>query len=141
MRADCLQVVATETQMADGQRRLLRTPSQVFSALRWSLQGLAACWRHESSFRLEVVLCLVLVPLALWLGETGVERVLLISSLLAVLAAEVINSALEATLDRFGSERHELVGRAKDMGSAAVFVLMMNVLVTWGLLLLPRVLH
>lgn len=141
MRADCLQVVATETQMADGQRRLLRTPSQVFSALRWSLQGLAACWRHESSFRLEVVICLVLVPLALWLGETGVERVLLISSLLAVLAAEVINSALEATLDRFGSERHELVGRAKDMGSAAVFVLMMNVLVTWGLLLLPRVLH
>ena len=124
--------------MADGERRLLRSPRQVLHALRWSLQGLRACWRHESSFRLEVALAVVLAPLGLWLGQTMVERVLLVSSLLAVIAMEVMNSALEATLDRFGPERHELVGRAKDMGSAAVFVLMMNVLMTWGLLLVPR---
>lgn len=124
--------------MADHERRLLRSPAQVLRALRWSLQGLKACWRHESSFRLEVVLCLVLAPLGLWLGQTMVERVLLVSSLLAVIGAEVMNSALEAAVDRFGPERHELIGRAKDMGSAAVFVFMMNVLLTWGLLLVPR---
>ena len=124
--------------MADQEHRLLRSPAQVLRALRWSWQGLKACWRHVSSFRLEVVLCLVLVPLGLWLGQTMVERVLLVSSLLAVLGAEVMNSALEAAVDRFGPERHELIGRAKDMGSAAVFVFMMNVLLTWGLLLVPR---
>jgi diacylglycerol kinase (ATP) len=124
--------------MADGERRLLRSPAQVMRAARWSMQGLAACWRHESSFRLEVALFVVLAPLGLWLGQTMVERVLLVTSLLAVIAMEVINSALEAAVDRFGPERHELVGRAKDMGSAAVFVCMVNVVVTWGLLLVPR---
>ena len=124
--------------MADGERRLLRSPTQVLRALRWSLQGLRACWRHESSFRLEVALTVVLAPMGLWLGQTMVERVLLVSSLLAVIGMEVMNSALEAAVDRFGPERHELVGRAKDMGSAAVFVMMMNVVVTWGLLLIPR---
>lgn len=127
--------------MADGSRQLLRGPRQVMSALRWSLQGLTACWRHESSFRLEVVLLILLAPLGLWLGQTPVERVLLVSSLVAVVGLEVVNSALEAALDRFGPERHELVGRAKDMGSAAVFVFMMNVLFTWGLLLGPRLWH
>ncbi len=125
--------------MADGERRLLRGPVQIWRALRWSLQGLAACWRYESSFRLECVLALVLAPLGWWLGQTPVERVLLISCLLAVIAMEVVNSALEAVADRFGNEHHELIGRAKDMGSAAVFVLMMNVLLVWGALLLPRI--
>lgn len=124
--------------MADGERRLLRSPTQVLRALRWSLQGLRACWQHESSFRLEVALSVVLAPLGLWLGQTMVERVLLVSSLLGVIGMEAMNSALEAAVDRFGPERHELIGRAKDMGSAAVFIMMMNVLVTWGLLLLPR---
>ena len=124
--------------MADGERRLLRSPTQVLHALRWSLQGLRACWRHESSFRLEVALTVVLAPIGLWLGQTMVERVLLVSSLLAVIGMEVMNSALEAAVDRFGPEQHELIGRAKDMGSAAVFVMMMNVVVTWGLLLIPR---
>ena len=124
--------------MADNERRLLRSPAQVLRALRWSLQGLAACWRHESSFRLEVALFVVFAPVGLWLGQTMVERVLLVSSLLAVIGVEVVNSALEAAVDRFGPEQHELIGRAKDMGSAAVFVFMMNVLLTWGLLLVPR---
>ncbi|MCX7556619.1 diacylglycerol kinase [Xanthomonadaceae bacterium JHOS43] len=124
--------------MADGERGWVRGPTQVLRAFRWSMQGLAACWRHESSFRLEVVLFVVFAPLGLWLGENSVERVLLVSSLLAVLGVEVLNSALEAAVDRFGPERHELVGRAKDMGSAAVFVFMMNVLLVWALVLLPR---
>ena len=126
--------------MADGHSGLLRGPVKVWHALRWSMQGLAACWRLESSFRLEVVLAAVLAPVGLWLGETPVERVLLVASLLAVIAMEVMNSALEAVADRFGPERHELIGRAKDMGSAAVFVLMMNVLLVWGLVLGPRLL-
>ena len=107
-------------------------------ATRWSMQGLAAAWRHESSFRLEVYLLLVLGPLGLWLGATGVERALLLGSLLLVPAAELLNSAVEAVIERFGPEHHELAGRAKDMGSAAVFVLMLNVLACWGLVLGPR---
>ena len=124
--------------MVDEKQPLLRSPSQVLRAGRWSLQGLMACWKHESSFRLELVLFLLLAPLGLWLGDTMVERILLVSSLIAVIGAEVMNSALEAAVDRFGPERNELVGRAKDMGSAAVFVFMMNVLLVWGLLLVPR---
>jgi len=110
----------------------------VFKAARWSWQGLKAAWRHESSFRTEVYLCVVLAPLALWLGQSAVERALLIGSCLMVLAAELLNSAIEAVIDRYGNEWHELAGRAKDMGSAAVFVLMMNVLLVWGVIVWPQ---
>ena len=81
---------------------------------------------------------MVLAPLAAWLGGNGVERALLIGSMLLVLAVELLNSAIEAVIERYGAEHHELAGRAKDMGSAAVFVLMMNVLLCWGLILAPR---
>ena len=94
---------------------------------------------HESSFRLEVCLFVVLAPLALWLGQGPVEQVLMIGSMLLVIAMELANSAIEAVIERYGPEYHVLAGRAKDMGSAAVFVLMMNVLLCWGLILLPRV--
>jgi diacylglycerol kinase (ATP) len=107
-------------------------------ATRWSLQGLRAAWLHESSFRLEVYLLAVLAPLALWLGNDGVERALLLGSCLLLLALELLNSAIEAVIGRYGDERHELAGRAKDMGSAAVFVAMMNVLLVWALVLVPR---
>lgn len=107
-------------------------------ATKWSLQGLRAAWLHESSFRLEVYLLAVMGPLALWLGRTGVERALLLGSCLLVLAMELLNSAVEAVIERYGAEHHELAGRAKDMGSAAVFVTMMNVLLVWGLILVPR---
>lgn len=100
--------------------------------------GLAAAWLHESSFRLEVYLFVVLAPLALWLGQDGIERALLIGSMVLVLSAELLNSAVEAVIERYGAEHHELAGRAKDMGSAAVFVLMLNVLLTWALVLGPR---
>ncbi len=107
-------------------------------AMKWSLQGLRAAWLHESSFRLEVYLLVVLTPLALWLGHSAIERVLLIGSGLLVLSIELVNSAIEAVIERYGAEANELAGRAKDMGSAAVFVLMLNVAMTWGLILGPR---
>ena len=124
--------------MADEFGHLPRRPGRILLATKWSLQGLRAAWLHESSFRLEVYLMAVLAPLGLWLGETGVERVLLVGSGLLVLSIELLNSAVEAVIERYGAEHHELAGRAKDMGSAAVFVLMMNVLLTWGLILGPR---
>ena len=83
---------------------------------------------------------MLLAPLACWLGETPVERVLMVGSMLMVLSVELLNSSIEALIERYGPEFHELAGRAKDMGSAAVFVLMLNVLLTWGLLLVPRLL-
>jgi len=103
------------------------------------MQGLRAAWLHESSFRLEVYLFVVLAPVGWWVGQTPVERVLLVGSMLLVLSMELLNSAVEAVIERYGPEYHELAGRAKDMGSAAVFVLMMNVLLTWGAILLPRI--
>ena len=124
--------------MADEFGHLPRRPGRILLATKWSLQGLRAAWLHESSFRLEVYLMVVLAPLGLWLGQTGVERVLLVGSGLLVLSVELLNSAIEAVIERYGAEHHELAGRAKDMGSAAVFVLMMNVLLTWGLILGPR---
>lgn len=124
--------------MADEFGHLPRRPGRILLATKWSLQGLRAAWLYESSFRLEVYLMAVLAPLGLWLGDTGVERVLLVGSGLLVLSIELLNSAIEAVIERYGAEHHELAGRAKDMGSAAVFVLMMNVLLTWGLILGPR---
>lgn len=109
-------------------------------ALRWSYQGLRAAWLHESSFRLEVCLSVLLAPLALWLGQGPVQQALMIGSLLLVLAVELLNSAIEAVIERYGPEHHELAGRAKDMGSAAVLLMLANVVLCWGLILLPRVL-
>ena len=125
--------------MADSQGSLApRGPIRILHALRWSLNGLRQCWRLESSFRLEVYLFIALAPLGTWLGHNGVERALLVGSLLLVLGIEVLNSALEAGVDRWGPEWNELAGRAKDMGSAAVFILMVNVVLVWGFVLLPR---
>jgi diacylglycerol kinase (ATP) len=115
-----------------------RSPFRAWQAFLWSMQGLRATWSLESSFRLEVYLFVVLAPLALWLGQDGVERALLVGSMMLVLVIEVLNSAVEAVVDRWGGEHHELAGRAKDMGSAAVFLADMNVLLVWGLVLLPR---
>jgi diacylglycerol kinase (ATP) len=115
-----------------------RGPAGMWRALCWSLKGIGAAWRVESSFRLEVYLFIPLAPPALWLGATPVERVLLLGSLMLVLAAELLNSSIESVIARYGDDHHELTGRAKDMGSAAVFVLMLNVLMVWGVLLAPR---
>jgi diacylglycerol kinase (ATP) len=117
---------------------LPRGPRRVMMATKWSLQGLRFAWLYESSFRLEVYLLAVLGPLGLWLGQSPVERVLLVGSGLLVLGMELLNSAVEAVIERYGAEHHEMAGRAKDMGSAAVFVLMINVVMTWALILGPR---
>lgn len=107
-----------------------------FIALRLSLQGLAAAWRHEVAFRLEVVAFVFFVPLAFLVGKSTAERALLVGSLLVVLIVELVNSALEATLDRISLEDHPLIGRAKDLGSAAVFVALVNAVAVWLLILL-----
>ena len=118
-----------------------RSPFRAWQAFLWSMKGLRATWDVESSFRLEVYLFLVLAPLGYWLGTDGVERAILIGPLVMVLVVEVLNSAVEAVVDRWGAEHNELAGRAKDMGSAAVFLSDMNVLICWGLILLPRIPH
>ncbi|MCC8364110.1 diacylglycerol kinase [Lysobacter sp. A6] len=124
--------------MADHFGHLPRAPGRIMKATIWSLQGLRAAWLHESSFRLEVYLFAVLGPLGLWLGQDGVERALLVGCGLLVMGVELLNSSIEAVIERYGPEFHELAGRAKDMGSAAVFVLMLNFLLVWGLILGPR---
>lgn len=115
-----------------------RGPRQIWNALMWSLKGLRAGWRLEASFRFEVCVFVILFPLGLWLGHGAVEKILLGGSLLLVLSAELLNSALESIIDKVCPEVHEFAGRAKDMGSAAVFILMLNVILVWGLILLPR---
>lgn len=107
-----------------------------FIALRLSLRGLTAAWRHEVAFRLEVVAVAVLLPVSFVIGRTAVERALLIGTLLLVLLVELVNSALEATLDRISLEDHPLTGRAKDIGSAAVFMALLNAAAVWLLILL-----
>ena len=104
-------------------------------ALGFTWLGLKAAYKHEEAFRQEVWTLLIAVPLAIWLGETGMEIALLIGSVLLLLIVELLNSAVEAVVDRFGGEIHELSGRAKDMGSAAVFIAMINTAMVWGLVL------
>jgi diacylglycerol kinase (ATP) len=101
-------------------------------AARFSAQGFVHAWRHESAFRQELTLGVLLTPLAVWLGQTALERALLIACLLLVLIVELLNSAVEAAVDRFGDEHHELSGRAKDLGSAAVSLSLGLVLLVWS---------
>lgn len=107
----------------------------VFNAARNSLAGVAAAARNEGSFQVELAACAALLPLGLWLGGTGVERALLVSSVLIVLCAELVNTALEAAVDRISLEIHPLAKRAKDIGSAAVMLALVNAGVVWLLVL------
>jgi len=111
---------------------------RLINAARYSLEGLAAAARHEDAFRQELLLAAVLVPLGLWLGHDGVERALLVGSMLMVLVVELLNSAVEATVDRVSLEDHLLAKRAKDLGSAAVMLSLVTVGAVWLLVLLPR---
>jgi diacylglycerol kinase (ATP) len=115
-----------------------RGPRQIWQALIWSLKGLREGWRVEASFRLESILFVILFPLGLWLGDGTIEKALLAGCLLPVLAAEMLNSGLEVLVDKLWPGRNPAAGRAKDMGSAAVFLLMVNVLVIWIIILVPR---
>ncbi len=111
-------------------------PLRVLTATRQSLAGLRDAIRGEAAFRQELLLGAILVPLAIWLGDTGVERALMIAVLLQVLIVELLNSALETVVDRFGTERHDLSRRAKDIGSAAVFISLITVPTVWAFVLL-----
>jgi len=110
-------------------------PARLARAFGSTWRGFRAAWREEEAFRQECALAAVVLPLGLWLGEDGVERALLIGPMLFVLAVELVNSAIEATVDRIGMERHPLSGIAKELGSAAVFVAFTLLAATWLLVL------
>ena len=111
---------------------------RIVNATLFSMAGLRAAWQHEAAFRQEVMLAVVLIPTGVWLGRSAVERALLIGSCLLVLVVELLNSGIEAIVDRVGLEPHRLSGQAKDLGSAAVFVSLALVLVVWGLIAWSR---
>jgi diacylglycerol kinase (ATP) len=111
---------------------------RVMRALGASLHGLTGAFREEAAFRQELALAAVVIPLGLWLGHGGVERALLIAPMLLILIVELLNSAIEATVDRIGFERHALAGLAKDIGSAAVFMSFVLLTAVWLLVLLGR---
>ncbi len=111
---------------------------RVWWAAGYSMQGLKAALRHEAAFRQEAALFMVLAPLGFWLGRDGIERSLLIGSLVLVLVVELLNSAIEAAVNRVGNEPNELSGRAKDLGSAAVLLALLLVLLVWVLVLIER---
>lgn len=112
--------------------------TRVINAFGYSMKGLTAAWRYEAAFRQEVALGLILIALAFWLAQTPVELILLISSVFWVWMAELANSSVEAVVDRTGSERHELSGRAKDIGSALVFLSLVLLALVWGIIAFYR---
>lgn len=109
--------------------------TRIIKAAQYSWQGFRAAYKHEEAFRQEVWVMALAFPLALWLGDNGVEKALMIGSILLLLIVELLNSAVEAVVDRTGMEHHKLSGRAKDMGSAAVTVAIFNVITIWGFML------
>ncbi len=112
-----------------GLRRLL-------NAFGYSLDGFKAAYKHEDAFRQEVLLAIILIPLAIYLGGNAIEKALMMTSVLLVLVVELINSAVEAVVDRVSIERHELAKRAKDIASAAVFISLVMLAVIWGFILI-----
>ncbi len=112
--------------------------ARIINATGYSLKGLKACYRGEAAFRQELLLVLVLTPLSFWVAENAVEWILLVGSLLILLIVELLNSAIESVVDRFGDEHHVLSGRAKDMGSAAVLLSLLLITIVWAPLLWGR---
>ena len=109
---------------------------RLYKATGYSLQGIKSTFKYEQAFRLEVYLFVVLVPLAIWLGDSLIEIAALIGIWLFVMVVELLNSAVEAAIDRIGPERHELSGRAKDIGSAAVMLSVLMAAMVWAAILL-----
>jgi len=108
---------------------------RVWNAFFYSLAGLRSAWKHEDAFRQESILAVLLMPLAFLLTDAALERALMIAVVLLVLIVELVNSAIEATVDRISLENHDLAKRAKDIGSAAVLIALLNVVAVWGLIL------
>lgn len=109
---------------------------RLINALGYSRDGLGAAWKNEAAFREEVMLAVVAIPLALYLGQSGVDRALMIGSVFLILIVEILNSAVEAVVDKASPEKHELAKRAKDMGSAAVLLSLLNAAAVWAAVLL-----
>jgi diacylglycerol kinase (ATP) len=107
---------------------------RIWDAVGFSIKGLSAAWRNETAFRQELCLVLLMLPAAFWIGTTLTERALLVFSLLLVLIVELLNSAIETIVDRIGTERNDLSGRAKDIGSAAVLVSLITAGIIWGVM-------
>ena len=112
--------------------------AHIVKAFIWSMAGLRAAWKNEQAFRWEATIIFLMLPVGLWLGRTAVERALLIASAMSILITELLNSAVEAVVDRIGPERHKLSKRAKDMGSAAALISMIIAAVVWGLIAYER---
>ena len=130
---------ASEPMEGPGKSRPSIAPARIWKAFGYSLEGLAGAWKTEGAIRQEVLAAIVLVPTAFLVsGLAPLERVALVASVLLVIVVELLNSALEAAVDRVGPERHPLSKKAKDTGSAAVFVAMVIAFVTWGAILGPR---
>ena len=108
---------------------------RMWNATLYSVAGIRAAWNNEAAFRQELILCLFMIPAAFWVGDNAAERALLAGSCLLVLLVELLNSAVEAVVDRIGADRHTLSGRAKDMASAAVFISLLLAAVCWGLVI------
>jgi diacylglycerol kinase (ATP) len=117
----------------------LTGPARLARAFGSTWRGFRSAWRGEDAFRQECLLALLVVPLGLWLGKTGTERALLVGPVFFVLAIELVNTAIEATVDRIGAERHPLSGLAKELGSAAVFIAFVLLAVNWALVLFDGV--
>lgn len=105
--------------------------TRMLNALRYSCDGIRATWKNEAAFREEIVLAIVTIPLAIYLGRTGTERALMIASIVLILIVEILNSAVEAVVDKASPEKSELAKRAKDMGSAAVLLSLINAAAVW----------
>lgn len=112
--------------------------TRLLNAFRYSMEGFRKCFKHEEAFRQEVFASMVFVPLGIWLGDSGLERAVLVGTWLMVPIVELLNSAIEANVDRVGLERHKLSARAKDIASAAVFSSLVMASTVWLLVLLPR---
>jgi diacylglycerol kinase (ATP) len=115
-----------------------RGATRLIRAMGASMRGLRGAFREEAAFRQELAFAVLVIPLALWLGHNGMERAALVSPVLLILVVELVNSAIEATVDRIGFERHALAGLAKDIGSAAVFMSFVLLGAVWLLVLLGR---
>jgi diacylglycerol kinase (ATP) len=112
--------------------------AHILKAFVWSMAGIKAGWKNEQAFRWEATIVILMMPVGFWLGRTAVERAVLIACSMSVLITELLNSAVEAVVDRIGPERHELSKRAKDLGSAAAFFSMITAAVVWGLIAYER---
>lgn len=111
--------------------------TRLVNALGYSRDGIGAAWRNEAAFREEMLLAAITIPLALYLGKSGVERALMVGSVVVILIVEILNSAVEAVVDKASPETSELAKRAKDMGSAAVLFSLINAAVIWACVLWP----